>query len=239
MKRLKNMLKPALLAGLFSVLFAALYVTGCFEYFKWSVWREIHADIKEFVGMNMLLSVLLGVSFYIIALLTFLPGLLLFDLLIGYMFPQWIGMLIIMTSAVIGAMVIVSGCRFGFKKFFLKGDSKMLQRIQKGFAENETLYLLFLRFVPFFPFAFVSAALSSLPVSYKKIAWTTFLGMLPIAFILTGVGHNVGDLMKMNSMPSFSQIISPGMMGAIVSLCILSVLPVLLKKFLKKKSSEN
>ncbi|MCH9618928.1 MAG: hypothetical protein SP4CHLAM5_10710 [Chlamydiia bacterium] len=233
------MIKPALLTGVFSVLFAVLYVTGCFEYFKWSVWREIHADIKDFVSMNMALSIVLAAVFYLIALLTFLPGLLLFDLLIGYMFPQWIGMLIIMTTAVVGAMIIVSGCRFGFKKFFLKGDSKMLQKVQKGFSENETLYLLFLRFVPFFPFAFVSAALSSLPVSYKKIAWTTFLGMLPVAFVLTGVGHGVGDLMKMDTMPSFSQIVSPAMLGAIVSLCVLSVLPIFLKKFLKKKSSEN
>lgn len=236
MEKWKTWLKPLLPVGAFGALFTALYFTGCLEYFKWTVWKEIHIDIKEFVNINLFLSVFLGAFFYLVALLTFLPGMLLFDLIIGYMFPQWIAMLIIMCTASIGACIIMAGCRFGFKKFFMKEDSKLLNKIHKGFSENETMYLLFLRLMPFFPFAFVSAALASLPVSYKKVAATTFIGMFPIAFILTGLGHTVGDLMKLDHMPSFSELTSPMVVFAIFGLSILSVLPIFLKKL--KKSSD-
>ncbi|MCH9621609.1 MAG: hypothetical protein S4CHLAM20_10340 [Chlamydiia bacterium] len=233
MKQVKNRLKPVFLAGGFGLFMAALYFVGAFEYFKWSVWKEIHMDIKEFVTIYPLKAFILAIGLYLIALLTFLPGMLLFDLVIGYMFPKVAGMLIIMTGSVIGALIIVFACRFGFKNYLLKDDNKLLQKIKTGFSENETLYLLFLRFVPFFPFALVSAALSTLKVSYKKIAITTFFGMLPIAFILTTVGNSLGDLMKLDHMPHLSELLSPTMMAALCGLCGLSLLPILLKKFAK------
>ncbi|MCH9811138.1 VTT domain-containing protein [bacterium] len=239
MEKLKHWLKPASIIGVFGALFTLLYLTGCMEYFKWSVWKEIHMDIKEFVSTNMLVSIFLGALFYLAALLTFLPGMLLFDLIMGYMFPQWIAMLIIMSTASIGAVIIMAGCRFGFKKYFMKEDSKLLKKIHDGFSENEFMYLLFLRLMPFFPFAFVSAALSSLKVSYKKVAATTFIGIFPVAFILTGLGHTFGDLMKLDHMPSFSELTSPMVVFAIFGLSLLSVVPILIKKWKKRAGSAD
>lgn len=236
MKKFKDILKPLSLASAFALLIGVLYYSGCFEYLKWSVWKEIHLDIKEFTSHNMLLAVGLAIGCYMLAIMTFLPGLLLFDLLVGYMFPQPIAIGIILTSVVLGAVMIVSGCRFGFKKFLTREDNKLLGRIQKGFAENETMYLLFLRVMPFFPFAFVSAALASLPVSYKKVAWTTLLGMAPIAIVLTGVGHSLGELMQLDKQPAFSEVVSPSMMAGIALLTLASVFPILWKKFAKSKA---
>ncbi len=233
MNKLKNIFKPAILIVFFSLLTGGLYYLGCFEYFKWSVWQEIHGDIKQFVLMNIGISIILGCLFYLIGILTFLPGMLLFDLLIGYMFPQLIGVLIILCTSTVAALLIVFGCRFGFKNLFMKKDGKFLQKIQKGFAENETMYLLFLRFVPFFPFALVSAALASLPISYKKIAWTTFIGMIPVAFILTSVGKSFGLLMKLDTMPKITQLISPTIMIAIIGLSVLCFIPLIIKRFVK------
>lgn len=230
------MLKPALILGVFGLFFAALYKFGFFQYFKWSVWKEIHLDIKSIVLHNPIKSFLIAIIFYLVAILTFLPGMLLFDLIVGYMFPQMMAVLVICTGATIGALTIVSGYRFGFKKLFTKEqDNKLLGRIKEGFAQNETLYLLFLRFVPFFPFAFVSVAVASLPVSYKKVAWTTFVGMLPIAIILSTVAKSLDSLLKLHHMPSFSEMVSPTMTLALVSLCLLSLLPIAAKRFLKKK----
>ena len=77
MNKLRNMFKPAMLVILFGLLTGGLYFFGCFEYFKWSVWKEIHLDIKNFVSMNIGISILLGCLFYLIGILTFLPGMLL------------------------------------------------------------------------------------------------------------------------------------------------------------------
>ena len=139
----------------------------------------------------------------------------------------------ILTTSMLAALMIVSGCRFGFKNFFMKKDNKLLQKVHKGFAENETMYLLFLRFVPFFPFSLISAALASLPISYKKIAWTTFVGMIPVAFILTTVGSSFGHLMKLDAMPKFTQIVSPVVMIAMAGLSVLCFLPMIIKRFVK------
>jgi uncharacterized membrane protein YdjX (TVP38/TMEM64 family) len=239
MKRLKHLAKPAFLAGGFAAFLGLLYYIGAFEYFKWSVWKEIHTDIKDFVCLYPIKSVLLGVALYVLAILTFVPGLLVIDLVIGYVFPQLAGMLVIMTGATIGTLMIVSACRFGFKKFFLKDDNKLINKVKEGFLENETMYLLFLKFVPFFPLALVSAILSSLPLSYKKITWTTFIGMLPIAYILTSIGHSLGDIIELDRMPSFGDLVSPSMIFSLGVLCVLSMLPIILKKFSKKKSIDD
>jgi uncharacterized membrane protein YdjX (TVP38/TMEM64 family) len=234
MGKMKSIIKPLILALFFSGLITGLYAFGVFEYFKWEVWKKIHLDIKNFVSMNIPLSFFLAFCFYITAIVTFIPGLLLLDLLVGYMFPQILGILIISLSSMIGAMIIVFACRFGFKNFFSNKNNKLLQKIQKGFSKNETFYLLFLRFVPVFPFAWVSVALASLPITYKKIAITTFFGMIPVAFLFTTVGTSLGELIKMDHMPQVSQILSPTMIGAITCLSFLCFLPLLLKK--SKKS---
>jgi uncharacterized membrane protein YdjX (TVP38/TMEM64 family) len=233
MKKNLPLLKPTLLLGGFALLILALYTTGCFEYFKWSVWKEIHIDIKQFVISNLWISLLLAVSFYTLAILTFLPGLLMLDLLVGYMFPAMIAILVVATSAVAGAMLIVWGCRLGFKSYFLNNDNKFFKKVQKGFSENETMYLLFLRFMPLFPFSLVTAAVSTLPVSYKKIAVTTFVGMLPIALVLTSVGRSFGDLIELDTMPGFSQVVSTEMLVGFALLSLVSILPVLFKRFVK------
>ena len=230
----KKMIKPSLIAAFFTLLLTGLYYTGCFEYFKWSVWQEIHGDIKAFVGQNLIRSMIMAVCFYFAAILSFIPGLMLFDLIIGYMFPQPIGMLIIMTGSAVGALVIVFACRVGFKKFFLKGESPILQKIERGFAKNETMYLFFLRFVPFFPLALVSAALSSLKISYKKLFLTTFFGMLPVSFALTTVGRSLGELLKRDEIPKFTEIVGPEMLGALFVLSLICMLPLFIKRLVKE-----
>jgi uncharacterized membrane protein YdjX (TVP38/TMEM64 family) len=231
MDKIKSLIKPFTLAVFFSSFVAGLYGFGVFEYLKWEVWKEIHLDIKSFVSIHIGISLILAVIFYILAIITFIPGLLLLDLLVGYMFPQWLGILIITLSSTLGALSIVWAARFGFKNFFSNTDNKLFQKIQKGFLENETLYLLFVRFMPVFPFALVSMALSSLPISYKKIAWTTFIGMVPVAFLFTTVGSSLGDLIKMDTMPTFSQILTPLMMASIFCLCFVCFLPLIVKQF--------
>jgi len=234
MKRLQQYFKPAFLAGGFGLFLVALYYIGAFEYFKWSVWKEIHMDFKDFALTHPIKSFLIAIFFYLIAILTFLPGMLLFDLVVGYLFPQALGVLVITTGSTLGALVIVAACRFGFRRYFAKEDNALLGKIKDGFSKNEILYLLFLRFVPFFPFALVSVAVSSLPISYRKVAWTTFLGMIPVAFITTTVGRSFGELMKLDHMPAFSEIVSTTMIVALSGLCFLSLLPVIFKRFLKR-----
>jgi uncharacterized membrane protein YdjX (TVP38/TMEM64 family) len=230
----KKMIKPSLIVAFFTLLLTGLYYTGCFEYFKWSVWQEIHGDIKAFVGQNLILSLMMAIFLYFTAILSFIPGLMLFDLIIGYMFPQAIGMFIIMTGSAVGSLVIAFACRFGFKKYFLKGEGRLLQKIERGFAKNETMYLFFLRFVPFFPLALVSAALSSLKISYKKLFLTTFFGMIPVSFALTTVGRSLGELLKRDQIPPFTEIVGPEMLAALFVLSLICILPLFIKRFAKQ-----
>lgn len=233
MKTVKDFWKPAVLVLVFGAMMFGLYFSGLLQYFKWSVWKSIHGDIKLYAIDNMFKAIIIASFAYVLMTLSFLPGMILFDLLVGYFFPQAIAITIIITSATLSSLVICAGCRFGFKSLLVNSDNKLLQRLQKGFAANETYFLLFVRFIPLFPFAFVSAALSTLKVSYKKIAWTTFIGMIPIAFIFTTIGKTLEDFMQYEKLPPISTLMGPKISVALFALCFLSLLPVIMKKYKK------
>lgn len=114
-----------------------------------------------------------------------------FAVVAGIVFGSYIGMIITLISATIGATIAFIIGRFFLHNYFAKRFKK--NKIYRKMLEEENKHLLkfifFSRLIPKMPFDLVSymAGITSMPI--WKFALATFLGSIPIVFILTFFGE--------------------------------------------------
>ena len=106
--------------------------------------------------------------------------------------------------------------------------------MRKGFQENAASYLLFLRFVPLFPFWAVNVVPAFLEVPLKTFAWTTCVGIIPGAFALTQAGAGLGALLDSGKALSLDALFNRQIQVALIALGLFALLPVVIKKMMKK-----
>ena len=73
--------------------------------------------------------------------------------------------------------------RTAFRDLLQPRVGPWLSRLQRGFAENELNYLLFLRLVPLFPFFVVNLVPAFLGVRLRSFVIATFFGIIPGSFV--------------------------------------------------------
>ncbi|MBT7768915.1 MAG: TVP38/TMEM64 family protein, partial [Rhodospirillales bacterium] len=79
-------------------------------------------------------------------------------------------------------------------------------------------------------------ALLGVPLRTFFIA--TFLGIIPGSFVYAVVGSGINELIELEERPNLSMIFEPKIMGALVGLALLSLIPVIYKKY-KSKSNQD
>lgn len=140
----------------------------------------------------------------------------------GTIFGHWWGTLYVIIGAELGAVIAFLISRLaGFdlmKKWF--GD-KLSTGIFKS-QKNLTLIVLLSRLIPFVSFDIISYAAGLTPISFLRFALATLLGILPISFLLTHFGSNLGS-----SNPQ-------KIMSTIFLLGLVTAIPIVLAKIKKK-----
>lgn len=108
----------------------------------------------------------------------------------GAIFGAWTGGMVSVVAATIGAILVFQIARTAIGGWFARRAGPVLSRLIAGFRNDAASYLLFLRFVPVFPFALVNLAPALAGVSLRTFAWTTFIGIIPgtFAFAFAGAG---------------------------------------------------
>ncbi len=108
--------------------------------------------------------------------------------------------------------------------------AKWFGRFSNGIDRNGFYYMLFVRFMPVFPFNGVNYASGVTNVRYRHFLLATMIGMLPYDFALTNtvveVGASVANGFKM----------SPGLILAGFLLALVSLAPIRIKKYIEKRN---
>jgi uncharacterized membrane protein YdjX (TVP38/TMEM64 family) len=171
------------------------------------VWRD---RFHLVLNAHPLLSVLVYVLVYITVATLSLPGGLVLTLAGGLLFGTVVGGMAAIVGATVGATLVfliaraaVADAKFGdlAGRFgWLPGIAGQLDKLRKldtlfeqmkaGFQTNAMSYLLFLRFVPAFPFWAVNLVAAILDVPLKTYVVGTFFGIIPatMAFASLGAG---------------------------------------------------
>lgn len=119
-----------------------------------------------------------------------LPGGLLLTMAGGFLFGAATATVATVLSATLGGCGLFLAVRTSLGQALRARAGPWLTRFSRGFDDNAASYLLFLRFVPLFPFWLVNLAPAILGARFVPFAWTTLVGIVPgtFAHALAGSG---------------------------------------------------
>jgi len=212
---------------------ALIYVFGIQHYFSFEAVKKYHQTLKGFVAIHPLATAFLYILIYITATTLSIPGAIFFTLLGGYLFPQPLSTLYAVFSATCGAMLIFLAARTALKEVLKKKAAPFFKKMEKGFQKNAASYLLFLRFVPLFPFWLVNIVPAFFNVPLKTYVWTTLVGITPASIVFTLAGGGLEKVFENEAPFSISALFNTEIKIALALFVILVLIPPILKRFKK------
>ena len=158
---------------------------------------------------------ILYIGLYALASLLFIPGSPL-TLVGGALFGPWFGTLYTVIGATIGAVLAFILSRAVGHRFIAYGTGKVSQKLQaydEKIAAHGFLTVLFLRFVPLFPFNGLNFALGFTKVSFKDYFLGTFLGIIPGTFAFVYFGDSLSTLSPVKIVSALGLIVGLSLLG--------------------------
>nr|NGX46000.1 hypothetical protein [Chlamydiota bacterium] len=163
MKTFKRFL-PALII---LILMALFYFTGFYKHISFELLRQHYVETEDLVAYNPVLAPLVFTAIYAFSTALSLPGGIFLSILGGFLFPLPMSTIYVVVGATIGAIGLFLAARSAIGNSLRKKAAPWLSKMESGFQENAASYMLFLRFVPIFPFWLVNLA----PAFFKTRLW--------------------------------------------------------------------
>ena len=236
------------------LLLAAFFVFGLDEYLTFRALSENRDRLLDFVDENYLLAALLYMIFYVVAVAGSFPGGLLMTVSGGFLFGWVAAGCMTVVAATVGATILFMIAATSLGEPLRRRAGPWLKKLEAGFSENALSYLLFLRLVPVFPFWLVNIAPAFLRVKLGTYIIGTFVGIIPGTFVFAYLGGGLDSIIveqqsKYQSCLAsgrsdctldfqISSLITPEIIVSLCALGVISLLPIVLKKFRKTKNSK-
>ncbi len=175
---------------------------------------------------------------YVIIVAFSLPGATIATLTGGFLFATFPGALFNVLAATIGAVLIFLAARWGLgEKLSAKMDASEggVRKIKAAIDDNQWEALFLIRLVPAVPFFVANLVPALVGVPLYRFAITTFLGIIPGAVVYTSVGAGLGEVFARGETPNLGIIFEPHILLPILGLCVLAIIPIILKAIRGKK----
>lgn len=224
---MKKYLKKIIIIIIFITFIIIFKFTPLASFLNLSTLFDRKEELLVFVTKNLLLSSLLFTVIYILTVALSIPGATILTLMGGFLFGPFIAMLLINIGATSGAIIIFFISRYIVGNSIQIKYKTQLDKFNKELNENGTNYLLTLRLIPLFPFFLINILSGLTTISWKKFAWTTSVGIIPGSFIYSYLGY------AGTTIDSSDGFLTKEIIIALVLLGLLSLVPVLIKKFKK------
>ncbi len=215
---------------------AAFFAFGLDDYVSFETLREHRHFLMTFVEQQGLVAVAVFVVAYAVSTALSLPGGALLSVTGGFLFGSLFGAFWIVIGATIGATAVFLAAKTALGDALRRRAGAFLLKMEAGFKENAFSYMLVLRLVPLFPFFIVNLVPAFLGVSLRIYVIATFIGIIPGAFVFATVGAGLGSVFDANESFSLSGVLTPQVIAALVGLSLLSLLPIVFKKFKAARS---
>ena len=169
------------------------------------------------------------VALYVLIVAFSLPGATMATLTGGFLFGTWVGTVVNVSAATLGAVLIFSAVRIGFGARLaarMENSPGLVGRIKQGIDTNQWSMLFLIRLVPAVPFFVANIVPALVGVPLVRFAVSTFLGIIPAGLVYTSVGAGLGDVFAAGARPDLGVIFQPHILGPLLGLCALALLPV-------------
>ncbi len=155
----------------------------------------------------------------------------------GFVFGKWWGVLIVLTSTTIGAVILYLLAGLFFREMIAKKLAPKFSKLRIFFAKNDITYFMFFRFVGGggIPYAIqnVLPLLFNMPI--KNYAIATLFGSAPSMFVSVSFGSGIESVIDKNPDPDILNIInSPEIYLPIIGFGIILITAFFIKRFFFK-----
>jgi len=217
------------------ILILVVYLTNLHQIFtiKWLQAEE--QRLASFASKHVVLAALVYVGIYILSVCLVLPDSTILTLLGAMIFPWHVGLILAVFSETMGATGFFAIFHGFFGTSFMKRERPFLSKLRRGFKKHSVSYLLFLRISHVVPFWLTNAAAAYFKVPFWTFIWTTFIGVIPITFIIANAGHSLGKAFAQNQVITLSDIFTTQVNIALFIIGILTLSPIIYKKWISKK----
>lgn len=191
--------------------------------------------LLDWVSESGALAPLIFMGIYAVAIAISVPGGAVLTLTGGFLFGVVLGTLYTVIGATIGASIVFLAARTALGDVLERRAGPTVRKMEQGFREDATSYMLLLRLVPIFPFWLVNIVPALLGVPFRIYVLTTFFGIIPGSAVYTSVGNGLGALIDAGRMPDLDLILDPEIFLPLVGLGLLSLLPIAYKRWKRRK----
>lgn len=217
------------------LLICLLILLGLFFYFRLYHYLTFdnlkqHRDLLINWRMQHLPLAILGfMLIYIVAVACSIPGATLLTLAGGFIFGPWLGTLLVVISATLGASLIFLAVNLALHDWFARKTGSWLKTMEHGFQQHAFSYLLTLRLIPLFPFWLVNIVPALLGMPLRLYMLATAIGIIPGSCIYVLVGNGLGRVFDQNQTVDLGIIFAPYILLPLLGLAALSLLPIIYK----------
>ena len=159
-----------------------------------------------------------------------LPGGALLSIIGGFLFGVPLSTIYVVVGATIGATIIFLAARTAIGDLLKRKAGPFLSKMDTGFQKNTASYLLFLRLIPLVPFWLVNIAPAFFNVKTRTYLWTTFVGIIPGAYVFTQAGNGLGAIFDSGKEFSIETVFNIEVKIALVVLALFALIPIFVKR---------
>ena len=214
--------------------FIAFYYFDLHHYLNINTLKQHYQSLIQWKSEYPLMGIIIFMLIYIVMAACSIPGAAIMTITGGFLFGIWIGAAAVVVSATGGASLIFLAARTALGEFLAEKAGPRIKNLEHGFHENAFNYLLVLRLIPLFPFWLVNIVPALLNVKLSTFIIATFIGIIPGSIVYVSIGNGLDTLLAAGKTPNLSIIFSLPILLPILGLALLSILPVIYKKFKRK-----
>lgn len=212
------------IVAVFAGAIVAFFALGGQKYLSLETIKAHRDQLLSFTTEHRIAMIAIAFTGYALAVALSLPGALILSLTCGFLFGRWLGTVVIVAAATVGATIVFLAARYLIADWARSKLGTLGRKINEGFSANAFNYMLFLRLVPAFPFFLVNLAPAFTDIRLATYVAATAIGIIPGAFVFANLGETLGTI------DSLSGLVSKETLGAFALLGVLALVPVIVKK---------
>ncbi|MCX5922634.1 MAG: VTT domain-containing protein [Candidatus Dependentiae bacterium] len=220
---IKNLL---VVAGFLSIA-ALLYYLNIGRYFSLEVIQAKSVEFKLMAEASYIKFVVIFLVVFALCIAAFLPVIVPFTLLAGYLFGVWLGFAYSLMAAVVGCMISYLFIRYALHSLIRDRYKQGIDDFNKKIEIYGRSYILILHFMSIVPYGAINTLAALTEVPFWIFVVLTTIGSMPLIFICALAGEQLATMQSLGDIFSWQVVILLGL------LAVLALVPVLIRRFKK------
>ena len=207
-------MKKIIILIVIALVFVAFFTFDLNQYFDFAYIKSKQQELTDYFHANPVKTSLIFFIVYIVSTALSLPGAGILSILAGAIFGLFLGVLIVLPAATIGATLAFWVSRYIFRDAVQSKFGDKLKMVNEGIEKDGAFYLFTLRLIPAVPFMVINLLMGLTPMRTMVFFFTSLVGMVAGSIVYVNVGTQLAKI------DSLQGVLTPKIIFAFVLLAI-------------------